>query len=184
MKDGAVSSLGGIECLTRTQQLWLDAWYVKDFSPLSTLGDLTILNVYLSKGAKLPPLPQLRVLNVVNSDGDLTVLSVFPNLTSFSGHYQDLSRESALTPLRSLQQLETLNLTRSNIRDLSGLELLSKLVTIDLSMNDVSDISPLLKNAALRLGTSVDLRENPITCDDPSVKSLLERKVEVQPCGP
>lgn len=96
---------------------------------------------------------------------------------------QDLSAKNALAPLRSLAELQTLILTGSKLNDLNGLQGLSKLTTIDLSRNEISDLSPLAQNMGLGAGTTIDISENPITCDAPSVTALLERQVSVDPCG-
>jgi len=181
--DGWVSSLIGLECLPHLQQVEADAWYVKDFSPLSASRGLTVLRIFFSKGAYFPPLPQLRELQVSNSDGDLSELAGMFNLTSFTGMFKDLSAKNALAPLRALTALQDLVLTRSQITDVSGLEALGKLVTVDLSDNNISDLSPLLQNMAFGANTTLNVSGNPITCDDASVAALIARKVKVEPCG-
>ncbi|HEX2674364.1 MAG TPA: hypothetical protein VHM25_25985 [Polyangiaceae bacterium] len=184
VRDGWVSSLLGLECLPELQEIELDAWYVRDFSPLAAITQLTTLNIYFSKAAHFSPLPQLRELRVWNSDSDLSGLSGMHNLNSFTGHFEDLSGKKALAPLSSLNALRNLVLTRSQIEDVSGLEALSKLVTVDLSDNHISDLSPLLQNTALGADTTIDVSNNPISCDHPSVTALIARKVNVQPCMP
>jgi internalin A len=156
---------------------------VTDFSPLSSLRDLTTVNIYFSRRAQFSPLPQLRQLQAWNSDSDLAALPAMPNLTSLSAHFVDLSAKNALAPLRSMTTLRNLALVNSVITDVSGLETLTELVTLDLSRNNIGDLSPLLQTAAFGFGTSIDIRDNPITCDDPSIAALLEREVQIQPCG-
>jgi len=182
--DGWVSSLIGLECLPHLQSIDADVWYVKDFSPLSAIRELTVLKVFFSKEAYFPRLPQIRELRVSNSDGDLSALTGMFKLTSFTGHFKDLSAKNALAPLRALTELQNLVLTGSQITDVNGLEALNQLVTIDLSDNNISDLSPLLQNVSLGPNTTLNVSKNPITCDDPSVTALLARKVKVEPCGP
>src|SRR4051812_17062853 len=119
--DGWVASLIGLECLPHLQKVEADAWYVKDFSPLSASRELTVLKIFFSKGAYFGRLPQLRELRVWNSDGDLAGLTGMIDLTSFTGLFKDLSAKNALAPLRSLTELQNLVLTRSQITDVSGL---------------------------------------------------------------
>jgi Leucine Rich repeats (2 copies) len=183
--DGWVTSLAGLECLPHVQQVELDAWYVTDFSPLAAISELTRLDLGLSAElSHLSILPQLRELTVSYSDGDLTGLAAVRNLTSFSGHFKDLSAKNALAPLGSLKGLRNLVLAKNKITDVSGLEALSELVTVDLSNNNIRDLSPLLQNTALGSSTTIDISENPISCGDPSVAALLARKVNVKLCGP
>jgi Leucine-rich repeat (LRR) protein len=106
------------------------------------------------------------------------------DLISFTAAFKDLSAKNALAPLRSLTELENLVLTRSQITVVSGLETLSKLATVDLSGNNISDLSPLLQNMALGANTTLNVSGNPITCEDASVAALMARKVKVQPCVP
>jgi len=181
--DGWVTSLVGLECLPHLQSIVIDAWYVADFSQLSALRELKTLDIFFSKRAKFAPLPQLRELKVLNSDGDLAALPALPNLTSLSAHFEDLSGENALAPLRSMVSVRNLALSNCAIRDVSGLETLTGLVTLDLSRNSISDLSPLLQNRALGTGTTIDIHDNPIPCDDPSVAALAKRKVRVE-CDP
>lgn len=181
--DGWVTSLAGVECLPHVQAITIDAWFVTDFSPLSSLRYLTTVNIYFSRRAQFSPLPQLRQLQVWNSDSDLAALPAMPNLGSLSAHFVDLSAKNALAPLRSMTTLRNLALVNSAITDVSGLETLTELVTLDLSRNNIGDLSPLLQTSAFGFGRSIDIRDNPITCDDPSVAALLERKVQIEPCG-
>jgi len=182
--DGWVTSLAGLECLPHVQSILIDAWFVEDFSELSALSDLRTLEIFFSKRARFPSLPQLRELRVLNSDGDLAELPEAPNLTSLSVHLPDLSVPHALAPLSSRKSIRNLVLKNSAIADVTGLETLTSLETLDLSGNNLSDLSPLLQNGALGFGTTIDIHDNPITCDNPSVTTLVERKVRVVPCTP
>ena len=71
------------------------------------------------------------------------------NLTELDWSYNKIVviSDRDVSVLRSLKNLQVLNLGYNNISDISALENLTNLQTLDLSFNNISDISA-LKNLA------------------------------------
>ena len=81
--------------------------------------------------------------------------------------------------------LTRLDASRSDIRDLTGLEGATNLTTLDLRDNFISDISPLVANMGLGSGDKVNLRGNPLSAlSFTHISTLQSRGVTVDaPAG-
>ena len=95
----------------------------------------------------------------------------------------DLSRGRVedVAPLAGLVRLEELDLSRNRIADVSALEGLTRLRWLDISRNRISDLGPLVRNAGLGEGDSVDVSGNPLDADslDAGIPALAARGVAV-----
>ena len=178
-----MSDLTSIAGLTQLTKLDLHNNWISDLSPLSGLTLLTELDLSFNQINDLTPLSnltRLRVLNLSENRQDYTRRGgdgVLNNETIF-----------ALTPLASLTRLEKLDLSGNwinqhlpgigisalsnltalvelNLSDLGGLynvrflSGLTRLRTLDLSDNAITDLSPLAGLTALR---TLNLNENTI----------------------
>ena len=179
--DGWTSSLAGLECLTNVETVMFDSYYVRDFTPLSALPKLQRLYLGLAPDSwSLPPLPQVRDFGVYYTRGSLSGLTSLPNVTSLEMKAADLSAADALEPIAKMKNLKPLHLAGSHVRSVSALAGLTQLVDVDLAVNDIVDLSPLARTAALGAGTMIELVSNPIDCDrDASVHALRARGVVV-----
>jgi len=104
---------------------------------------------------------------------------------------------SDISPLSKLTDLKFLYLDGNRIRDISALESLTKIgkedrhawmwkrhkekVHLGLSNNQISDISPLIRNPGIGEGVGVDLRGNPLNDEayEVHIPALLERGVTI-----
>ena len=70
---------------------------------------------------------------------------------------------SSISALSNLTKLTELYLWGNSISDISVLSNLTKLTVLDLDTNSISDISPLVTNAGLGNGDTVNLKSNPLS---------------------
>ncbi|MBC7774608.1 MAG: leucine-rich repeat domain-containing protein, partial [Phycisphaerae bacterium] len=96
---------------------------IKDFSPISKLSNLQVLNCSSTRIDDLSPLKELKNLRQLNASETLI---------------------NDLAPLRGLKRLERLNLSRTRIFDLSPLSGFKNLQQLDICNTLVSDLSPIL----------------------------------------
>ena len=103
---------------------------------------------------------------------------------------------STLDPLTDLTNLRVLDLTSAgrfencpeglgDIADISALANLTKLENLNLSLNSIDDITPLVENEGLGEGDVVNLFGNPLETepgseDRQNIDALVERGVEVE----
>ncbi len=130
--DGDLSDITFLNGLVKLDSLILERTAVQDLSPLKGLAHLRRINLDGSPVSDLGPLAEVSNLQYLN----LARTSV-----------------SDLAPLRGLKYLQSLYLTETRIRDISALGDLV-LVHLDLSFTDVNDISALAEQQYL---LSVDL---------------------------
>jgi len=86
-----------------------------------------------------------------------------------------------VSPLADLTSLAELYLWDNQISDISALASLTSLTELDLHSNQISDILPLVQNAGLGAGDTVDLKSNPLSSDSITIymPQLQERGVTV-----
>jgi internalin A len=186
---GDLSPLSGLTSLT---ELYLFGNQISDISPLSGLSSLTYLDLSVNQISDLSPLSGLTSLTGLglydNQISDLTPLSGLTSLEDLSlatNQISDISPLSGLTgltwvnlaynqigdlsPLSGLTSLTMLRVDDNQIGDVSPLSSLTNLgdegyeIDLDLSGNQVSNISPLVDNPGLANGDTVDLRDNPLS---------------------
>ncbi len=98
---------------------------------------------------------------------DLQVIAIAtPNLTdlNLNGHVIP-----DLTPIASLNQLQTLQLANTQLQDISALTALTQLTTLDISYNQITNIAPLAEMPTIR---SLNVAYNPLTDISPIGKIL------------
>lgn len=101
----------------------------------------------------------LKKLICHDTVNDLTGLSVFSELETFSANYLG-GGISDLSPLSGLTKLTKLDLSGNQISDVSPISGLTHLTRLELEMNQISDISPL---AGLTKLTHLNLNQNQIS---------------------
>ena len=117
-----VTSLVGIQNLTRVTALHLDSNAITDVGPLGALASLERLSIYS------------------NSITDIGVLSGLDNLRDLSLHSNSITD---ISPLRGLTSLTHVNLGANSITDIGPLSGLPNLMVLYLGTNPLTDISPL-----------------------------------------
>ncbi|MFC2095522.1 hypothetical protein ACFLSW_03685 [Candidatus Bipolaricaulota bacterium] len=114
--------------------------------------------------------------------GDETVYADDPRFTSLEASGQGIAD---LTGLEKLKSLVTVDLSNNRIRDVSALRGLSDLNAADLEGNLIWDITPLAENAGLGSGDWISLLSNMLDTDNQSsddmtlIRWLEERGVQV-----
>jgi hypothetical protein len=154
--DGWVTSLGGVECIPNLRSLALDPIRV-DLALLAQLPRLAEIWFGPVLESTLPSLPQVTTLTMFALSGneDL-VLHAFPSVRS-------------------------LHLSGAGVRDISALVGLVALTLIDLSGNQITDVSPLVANPGIGSGATVDITDNPFSCaaQMQNIAALRQRGVVV-----
>ena len=153
-----ISALSGLTSLTN---LWLDNNPITDFSVLGRLTNLTSLGLSTTSISTdlsvLSGLTGLLVLDLGNTDPELTDLSVLSGFISLSSVSLDSNATTDISVLRGLPNLSS----------------------VDLKHNpDLADIRSLLEHPGIRY---VDLINTNTSCDD--VLLLRTRGVTVQTSG-
>ena len=156
-----ISDLTGLEAAINLTQLNLSVNNISDISALSGLTKLT------------------RLMLSHNSLSDISGLSGLTNLTRLELGKNNLSDISAVSGLTNLAWLELWNNSISDISVVSGL---TKLTLLHLGKNNISDLSPLVSNAGLERGDTVDVDENPLNAVslNTHIPTLKSRGVEVR----
>lgn len=104
----------------------------------------------------------------------------FPDANLKAAIRNAISKSSGEIYLSDLAGLTTLNASNKGISNLTGLESCTALSNLDLSHNEIADISPLVANTGLGSGDTVHLEYNPLSGDSYGyVKQLTSRGVSV-----
>ena len=149
INDNNISDFSPLSSLTSLERLYLDNTDIPNISVLSSLPNLTVLDLSYnsildySPLSKLTSLEGLSLRRIYLSDiSDLiSVLSGLPNLTVLNLNSNDTI--SDFSPLSSLPNLTRLSLHGSSISDVSWISSLPNLEWLILGYNDISDITPL-----------------------------------------
>ncbi|MCK4310187.1 MAG: leucine-rich repeat domain-containing protein [Methanomicrobia archaeon] len=178
-----ISDVSPLSNLRNLEFLYLSGNDVSDISVLSNLANLTELDLENNNIPDISPLFNLANLTVLylgsNDLSDISVLSVLTNLREL-----DLSNNAIhnIFPLYSLTDLRGLNLQRNNIRDIAQIKGMIRIgdheehwigAELDLSYNQISDITPLIKNPGVNEGDTVDISNNPLNSQ--SIKRYIPR---------
>ena len=183
LSANGVSSLAGIERLPSLEGLLLHNIDIADFSPLSQLPHLRVLELWdvrVWNPETIGLLESLEEIVIVPSHSidDVSFLSNFPNLSilSFVG-----GRVSDFSEIANLQNLVILNLRQTQISDLQPLASLQSLTMLYLDDNQISDLQPL---ANLQNLTMLYLNDNQITDLQPLANLQNLTELRLQPGSP
>ena len=146
LDNNAISGVSPLSSLTNLTWLNLSGNDISDLSPLSNLTNLTSLTLINNTISNLSPLTNLTSLTFLDlagnnlSDSNLSPLTGLTSLTELGLSYNIISD---LTPLSGLINLTDLSLRGNSISDLSSLSGLINLTELGLSYNIISDLTPL-----------------------------------------
>jgi len=172
LDNNNITDISPLSNLTNLIELSLNGNNISDISPLSDLSNLIVLSLTYNNITDLSPLFDLTNLTELylgnNNISDISTLSVLTNLKEL-----DLSNNSIhnIFPLFTLTDLRGLNLQRNDIRDITQIKGMSKIgeheehwigAELDLSHNQISDITPLIENFGINEGDKVDISNNPL----------------------
>lgn len=137
--------------------------FITTIAPLSNLHNLRFLSIRSANHQlDLTPLIDLTNLEVINAEGQnnipaelTTSKCVIHTGSSTPIVFTDSNLENAIQivldkstlPIRvdDVKNLKTLNLSGRQISDLTGLELFTELTHLDLAINNISDLTPILQ---------------------------------------
>lgn len=181
-----ISDISPLNGLAKLQELSLAGNQINDISPLSGLTKLQRLYMGGNWITDIIPLSGLAELQVLGwgwhnnwQENQISDISPFSSLTKLRKLYLIGRQISDISPLANLTDLEVLFLDNSGITSISALQGLKKIgqgewvgwspyrpngvkIHLGLSFNQISDISPLVKNLGIGEGDGVDLRRNPL----------------------
>ena len=163
--SNSISSISVLERLTNLEELWLNNNTIRSFTPLKSLTKLTRLGLNNTgiDDASLSLLQGMTNLKelVLEENSNLTAAGVadleaaLPNCTIT---HDDLSFTVSFGGKTFDSEVKEINLSRSGITNLAGLDQLRRLEKLDLSENDISDLTPLYSLSRLR---ELNLTGNP-----------------------
>ena len=178
--DGHISNLTGLEHATNLTWLALyndsmaddmmdddmtdiSPLSALDLSPLAGLINLTGLYLYNNNIPNLSPLASLINLTELYLDNDnISNISPLANLINLTDLWLGVNSISDISAVAGLTNLTSLTLYNNRISDISAVAGLTNLTWLTLSDNSVSDLSPLVANAGLGNGDTVDVTGNPL----------------------
>ncbi len=164
LSTNQISDISALSGLTALEWLYLENNQISNISALSGLTAMRSLRLYS---------------NQISDISALSGLTALTDLRLYSNQISDISPVSGLTALTRLY------LYSNQISDISALSGLTALTDLDLDTNRISDISPLVSNAGIDSGDSLDLRYNPLSqtalCGD--ISTLEGRSVPVTYTG-
>ena len=164
--NSIVTSLGGVEKLTRLEELRVSLNRITDLTPLSGLRNLRVLSLGTNQIVDITPLAALVQLEFLaldfNGIVDLSALSGLINLRELGLAHNPLG---SLEPLSGLSRLKRLVLSQNRLVDISALGTLADLEVLLLDRNRIEDLGP--------LGSLFNLRELRISLNQISDLSAL-----------
>ena len=165
-----VSDISPLQNLSSLTRLSFGGEAFSDVSPLQNLSNLTDLDLSSNEISDITPLQDLPNLTGLDLRGNnISEITPLQNLTGLTGLFlgnNPLGND--ISVLQNLSKLVSLDLASTGLSDISVLEDLTNLAFLELSFNEISDISALVANEGLGLsntneGDQVFLRDNPLS---------------------
>lgn len=170
-----ISDISLLSNLTALTELWLAANNISDLSPLAGLNNLTLLSIadnYISDISVLDNLTSLSTLNLDNNN-NISCDALNELQTRFGGNDLTLPQSCSSQPLAelsfadpnlkqcvqdyaanngwsTLHEMVQLRCGNKNLNNIEGIEQLKELNFLDLSLNQISDVTPLANLAKLQ----------------------------------
>ena len=168
-----ISDLTGLEFATNLTNLNLGAEHVEgrpinsnsvsDISPLTSLTNLTFLDLGSNTISNISPVAGLTNLTELNlwgnSISDISAVAGLINLIFLDLDGNSISDISAVAGLTNLTFLDIWGTPISDISPVAGL---TNLTVLGLGYNSISDLSPLIANTGLGEGDEVYVQGNPL----------------------
>ena len=184
LNDNEIVHVDELEWLRYLGLLFLSNNSIRDIGPLSWLHNLEWLDVggnAISDVTPLAAMTQLVTLGLWDNEIDALSSEVFSQLTQLS--WLDCAGNSIqnIASLAALRDLQFVYLDNNNISNIALFSGLQELSVLSLRNNWITDLSPLVANAAIGLGDIVNVNGNPLTvdavCND--IPALQKRYVRV-----
>lgn len=166
-----IADVAPLSGLNKLELLFLDSNRISDISPLANLVELQCLSVGQNRIQDLTPLANLTDLRALKSDeNQVREISSLVEL-------QKLGEVNANTPSHGwdpIRRTSPHGYTVQNWDHYAGI--------LDLSDNEITDVSGLSQNPGLAQGDRIDLRGNPLSeaARESQIPALQQRGVEVR----
>ena len=162
LRANSVSDLTGLEHATNLTNLTLSHSDIVDISALSTLVNLTTLDLQSNEIVDISALSSLtNLLTLDLSDNEIVDISALSGLVDLAGLQLDNNEIVDISALSGLVDLFLLNLADNEIADISALSSLINFQWLYLQNNNIVDVSA-LNNSNLTSLTTLDLSGNEI----------------------
>ncbi|MEM7300829.1 MAG: leucine-rich repeat domain-containing protein [Pseudomonadota bacterium] len=172
-----VTDFKPIKDLQHLSTLDLSHTQLEDIAPLKDLKNLTTLDLSDTLIADIGPLKGLKNLsNLKLADTKVADIAPLKDLENLSKLDLQYTQVHDIVPLKDLKNLLTLDLDATQVTDVTPLENLNNLLELDFRNTQVADITPLKELNNLE---RIFLQNTQVSQDDPVVKALEERGVEV-----
>jgi len=159
-----ISSLAGLTNLTDFFILGSPEYHVSDISVVANFKRLKSFMGAFWVQPDLSVFTSLSDLEVFYcSYSKINNLTGFKNCVKLRELYLTANEITDLTPICGLQELQLLWLGGSKIEDITPLQNLEKLKSVILDDNLVKDLKPLVDNKGIGVGTTIMLRNNPLS---------------------
>ena len=185
LPDNQISYLGTVDSLNQLAIIDLrdnQISHINELSDLSQLSELKLEGNPLKAGAR-------SIIQDLKTDGAIVTHDEIPtniiedsNLRAVLQEALNISQNDPVTAADlDDPNLTTLTASGRSISDLTGLEYGIYLTNLDLSGNDIDNITPLLSHSGLGSGHVVDLTGNPLTYEiySKQIPALTEKGVTV-----
>jgi hypothetical protein len=182
LNNNVVEDLSSLAAISTLRKLMLESSTLNVPASLNALANVEILSLNSTALdlANINAMTQLKELHLANAAPrvGMASLSTLVNLT-----YLDLQTAgvTSIASLANMTKLVTLNLYLNDVADISALQGLTSLQTLYLQQNDVTDITPLVNNAGIGAGDTLQLVNNPLNCtsEGPKIAILVGRGANV-----
>jgi hypothetical protein len=183
--DAARNGIAGLQPLAGLDQLvtlGLGENEIADLTPLADLAGLTDLTLQSNAFTSVAPLAGLTGLTRLdisfNAATDAAELAPLTALTMLTAQQVPLSSSAFLSGMTSLRFLHLWN---NGLPEVDGLQGLPALHYVGLSVNQITDLQPLVDNVALGTDDEINVSGNPLsaTAVDTQIPALEARGVTV-----
>ena len=171
--NARLNSLVGLEKLNNVRKVNISTIITTDLSPLANLKNIILLRIYGQNGFDLNGLgnyPNLVNLSLgMNNKGTgHSKIGQYTNLTTLDlGNCKGIDTSD----LKTLNKLENLTLSYSNIKDIEFVKNMPELKVLNIYSNQITNVEPL---ATLTKLETVSMTSNPIDTTEEKNKAVIE----------
>jgi internalin A len=168
LANNSITDISDIADMAALVSLNLSGNNISDLSPLSSLSSLRVLTLDGNKVTDLSPLLSLQNLTSLSirgmdvSEGQLEALTkALPNCAIHSDtDPNETAQDISFGGITFKADIEELNLSGMNLRDISAISACTQLKKLNISNNQISDLSPLMNLPSLEW---LDISDNSVT---------------------
>jgi internalin A len=192
LEGNTITDISPLASLTNIEFLYLSGNTIADISPLSSLTTLTVLSLSYNSISDISPLFNLTNLSELYLANN-AVTDIFPlsNLTALTVLDLGSNNIQNIIPLFNMKDLRVVDLRRNAIKGVTELRELERIgeyegewigAELNISYNEIADITPLIDNPGISKGDSIDISNNPLNSYsiERCIPRLRKRGVELR----